>query len=191
MFVQDVYTEVEYLNDLGKLFLHVPSRIQKLPSLHSQLQQHHTTPNVAQEVFEEEAFEHDVDDQVFPDDDRVEEESSVAQERLAQCISDCFAEFCFVNKTMDLERFSLVHTLFGEGEETGCLSTNQVDSVKCKILSQLLRKNCHAFFHKEPDGCFEQTREGNSHFHESGELLVCSKNSRRLFFKPPREHPAN
>ena len=141
-FSQDIFTEVDFLNDPGKLFPPIPDPIQRLPGLDALFHQPHFTLNTEPELLSEgDVFEQNAEDQIFPCGDPVGEESSIALERLAECISNCFDEFCFENKTMDLEQFaSLVQTLFGEEDETGCLFAKTRQSVKAKILSRLTRK---------------------------------------------------
>ena len=112
MFVQDIFTEVDYLNDLGKLFPGDPETILRLPGLDTFFQLPDFTRDIEQaHLFEAGPSDQNTNEQVFPDEDMVDDEFILQSERIAHCVSDCVEEICFDAKTFDPKRFaSLVET---------------------------------------------------------------------------------
>ena len=126
---------------MGKLFPSVTRQTLPLTGLDQYHHFHACSQNERQGNFEEALSFHDINGQIIADEDGLEEESSSAAERLAQCISNCFIEFCFVNKTVDLRWFALlIRRFFGPEDETCPFSMNEAERVKAKALSRLMRK---------------------------------------------------
>ena len=75
------------------------------------------------------------------DDDMEENDTFMENDRMVDCICECFEDFCFVDKTFDLNKFSqLSQTLLElSNSQTGCTSEN-IQSMKAKILSRLTKK---------------------------------------------------
>ena len=142
LYVNDIITEVDLLNDMGKLFTSPQETIQQLPTLSEPSQMLPSLQDLEQEfLFSQDPSSFVQNEGGDLDDGFNEDESSINIERLAKCISDCFEEFCFGNKTFDIKRFaSLAKMFFGEEDRTTCLNLGSSENTKAKVLSHLTRK---------------------------------------------------
>ena len=71
----------------------------------------------------------------------LDEVSSTFGARLANCITDCFEEFCFVNNTFDIDNFlSLSQKLFNIDSVQSMFQQEPIDVLRGKVLSTVLRK---------------------------------------------------
>ena len=142
MFVQDIFTEVDYLNDLGKLFPGDTETIHGLPGLDSISQLPHSSHDIEHEhLFEVGHSEQNTIEQVFPGEEMVEDEFLLQSERMAHRVSDCIEEICLDTKTFDPKRFaSLVEVFFGQQSNTDRMSFESECSVKTKTISRLMSK---------------------------------------------------
>ena len=140
-YVRDIFTELECLSDMGKLFPLDHETVPRLPINDVPRCQPTVTSTVGQEQFVIcESIGDDISDATFQNDD-VELDSTLQNDRLAHCISECFEEFCFDGTTFDLKRFaSLSNTFFGPDGIRNGMSLNSCESVKPKVLSRLMRK---------------------------------------------------
>ena len=74
-------------------------------------------------------------------DDSPDEASSTFSARLANCVTECFEEFCFVNGSFDINHFlSLSQQLFNDDCVQPALGQDPVDILRGKVLSTVLRK---------------------------------------------------
>ena len=137
-YVGDIITEVDLLNDLGNSFPQPSEVLHQLPGV---------VPDPHTQEMEEEcppvslSSSHEMNE---PDDlahEGAESELPFQEERLAQCISDCFEQFCFDSTSFDIKRFaSLAETFFGNETERGLSASHSLQSVRAKNLSRLSRK---------------------------------------------------
>ena len=89
------------------------------------------------------AFDEDEADR--PEQDQDGQSPPIVQ-RTVQCISECFEEFCFLNKTISCERFVSLSRAFFDAKNCSILSTS-ADSIltKSKVLSHIIRKSLSCF----------------------------------------------
>ena len=141
-FVRDIESEIDLLDEVGSLFRE-SSRTGVMPeSGHRGLHRFRPTTDSHQGLLP--AFPTEFDEGGEEPDEFYEnspEQTSLSDERTVRCISDCFDEFCFLDKTISCERFVSLSRAFFE-PENGLLSSSVGISirVKARILSRVVRK---------------------------------------------------
>ena len=109
-YVGDIITEVDLLNDQGKLFPQPSEVLQQLPGL---VPDPHTQ-EVEEECLRASLSSHEMNELDDLSDDGAESEVPFQEERLAQCISDCFEQFCFDSTSFDIKRLASLADSFSE-----------------------------------------------------------------------------
>ena len=146
-YYKDILTEVELLSDVGRLFFEGRQFVRRDTSRDQQQEGPLGLQGESQEACLQ--FVENETEEVFgqqfvfagDDDDMEENDTFMENDRMVDCICECFEDFCFVDKTFDLNKFSqLSQTLLElSNSQTGCTSEN-IQSMKAKILSRLTKK---------------------------------------------------
>ena len=150
-FFEDIKSDVELLEESGTLFRqrtarprHRTPRRQSEPVVSSRNglsqnadQEMDIVPGTFRTVGQDEAPEDDDDDIEDEDCDATPDDLFA---RTAQSISDCFIDFCCLNKRFDASAFcSLARSFFDECCLTATLEKKQSDALKSRIISNVLK----------------------------------------------------
>ena len=148
-YVQDITTEVELLNDMGRLFNDGRQRVPA--STPAQQQELHVLS--VQDDEEPGSFGGNqpelASDQplLFLDEDEedIQDGLPLQTERMAQCVTDCFEEYCFVDNSFDLNKFALLsQKLLDVVNERNDHSSDSFNRIKSIILSFDEESVCHS-----------------------------------------------
>ena len=108
-YVEDITTEVELLHDTGRLFIGARQNVRVFST-----DQHSNRPDLAFDAGEEHCSSAENDHEpvsgqpllLHDDGHEHQDDAALQTERMADCITDCFEEFCFVDKSFDLNKFA-------------------------------------------------------------------------------------
>ena len=141
-FQQDIITELDMLNSIGKLF--VQRHVERSPlSSNTQLvfktvsdcsmtrDQSHDHPGVVGD-------DYNYDEEDNPEEDD-EEGSSIQVIRTVESISDCFFD-CFQSSQFSLDHFVELFSTFYETDGFSTQTPHTIDNIKSKIITRLLMK---------------------------------------------------
>ena len=136
-------TEVELLSDLGRLFHDGRRRvgISSCFDVQGGLPDDLVEPaDDGQEISREPPPVVDLED--LPDSGRdTADDSSLDCERLVDCVSQCFEEFCFSGNSFDINKFvSLSHIIFSNENDRNDSSFDTIQKIKADVLSHLIRR---------------------------------------------------
>ena len=164
-FVRDIFTEVELLHESGKLFLRPRDSHRQADAVPRSLQQPPSQCAEQQRPFNEQTTFPEQNDPFDNEDEEGDDNESPQFVRLAQCISDCFLEFCFGDRTFDTKLFaSLSETFFGNENEMGCKAFDMRKSIKARVVSRIMRKVFVMLSVKKSDRCLKSIHQGCTHF---------------------------
>lgn len=141
--VGDINSEVDVLFEEGSLFKVSRRETLALPVLGARHGPERQRPHIPRNPQDEDGFSRSVDPNAQFDSagDSLNEVSSSFSARLANCITDCFEEFCFDNSTFDIDNFLLLsQQLFLNDSIQHSFPQEQIDILRGKVLSMVLRK---------------------------------------------------
>ena len=142
-YVEDISSDVDLLNDQGKLF----KRARKSPpSMTGPQIGSHEHPIIAPcRRLEPSCFTSrcgcDAVEEDLNQDGQAECEESDVFHRTVECVTECFDRFCFLNGNFDHSSFqSLSQTFFSSNTLTECFSDKSFSLFKGRFLSFIIRK---------------------------------------------------
>ena len=108
-YFQDILTEVELMSEMGRLFLEGRQTVGRKSTSSKQGQQLDDLPSETVDdgpPFVETEPEFESGSQPVIDMDGNADDMCLQAERMVECISDCFEDYCFLDNTFDLNRFA-------------------------------------------------------------------------------------
>ena len=136
--MQGIPTEIEILNDYGKLFKSFEVETENEPMLDLPESPLHTYFRPWEQF--DGSNDSDSDDGDFDDADC--DEGDICFKRLLECLTECFDKFCFVHGTFDPTKFTSLWQSFFHGNENviNLLNSYRFTLLKGKILSFMMKK---------------------------------------------------
>ena len=137
-YVQDITTEIEILNDSGKLFKSSLVQTENEPMLDMPESPLHPCFRPWEQL--DSSDDSDSDDGDLDDADC--DEGDICFKRLLECLTECFDKFCFVHGTFDPTKFTSLWQSFFHGNENviNHLNRYRFTLLKGKILSFMMKK---------------------------------------------------
>ena len=184
-FQQDIITELDMLNSIGKLF--VRRHVERSPlSSNTQLvfktvsdcsmtrDQSHDHPGVVGD-------DYNYDEEDNPEEDD-EEGSSIQVIRTVESISDCFFD-CFQSSQFSLDHFVDLFSTFYETDGFSTQTPHTIDNIKSKNYHAASNENfCFRRIVKESNRHNEQIHQGDAGFYITEKQGDCKEDTRGISF---------